>query len=252
MTGYVGLKSRGATNYMNVARRVAIFLSTEPLKLRFTMANKTVIKRTTTQTLSEILQTNYPSESILLYYEMLDISIVELETKIFFKVYWLGAAVKEEEVIDIHLPKTAKVNQIFQIIVTKLALKRSSKIRLYGVLHCKIQKEYDINDPIDEIQDNVTLYAEKIPQDEIELGAKDKVIQVYHFTKKPLSTHGVPFKFVIKTGEPFSRIKIRLKSRLGMNEKDFSKVKVAVVQALSFAKPQYIDDGIYPFFNFLL
>ncbi|CAG8740288.1 749_t:CDS:2, partial [Dentiscutata erythropus] len=181
---------------------------------------------------------------ILLYYEMLDISIVELETKKFFKVYWLGTTVKEEDVIDICLPKTAIVNQIFQIIINKLALKHTSRIRLYDVLRYKIQKEYDINDPIDEIEENITLYAEEIPQDEIKLGTKDKVIRVFHFAKEPLCAHGIPFKFVIKAGEPFSMTKLRLKLRLGMNEKDFTKVKVAVIQELSYAKPQYIDDNV--------
>ncbi|CAG8800658.1 15911_t:CDS:2, partial [Cetraspora pellucida] len=83
--------------YDEVAKRVAAFLNTDPLKLRFTTAHptsgicKTVIKRVTNQTLSEMLQTTYlPNSANLLYYEMLDISIVELETKKFFKVYWLG------------------------------------------------------------------------------------------------------------------------------------------------------------------
>ncbi|KAF0434881.1 cysteine proteinase [Gigaspora margarita] len=235
--------------YDDVIKHVATFLNTDPLKLRFTTlhqtsdANNIVIKRDTTQTLSEILQIDYLPESILLFYEILDISIVELETNKSFKVYWLGAVVKEEEVVNISLPKTALVNEIFQIIIKKLALKPNSKIRLYDVLHCKIRKEYDINDPIDKIPENMTLYAEEIPQDEIELGANDKVIQVYHFTKEPLYTHGIPFKFVIKAGEPFSTIKLRLKLRLGINE-DFSKVKVVVVQSLSNAKPQYIDDNV--------
>ncbi|CAG8604518.1 507_t:CDS:10, partial [Dentiscutata heterogama] len=236
--------------FMMVANRVAIFLNTDPLKLRFSTAHqtsnahKTVIKRTTTQTLSEMLQTTNPTGSVLLYYEMLDISIVELETKKFFKVYWLGTTVKEEDVIDICLPKTAIVNQIFQIIINKLALKHTSRIRLYDVLRHKLQKEYDISDPIDEIEENMTLYAEEIPQDEIKLGTKDKVIRVFHFAKEPLCAHGIPFKFVIKAGEPFSMTKLRLKLRLGMNEKDFSKVKVAVMQDLSYAKPQYIDDNV--------
>ncbi|CAG8491651.1 11949_t:CDS:10 [Dentiscutata heterogama] len=200
---------------------------------------------TTTQTLSEMLQTTYSSKSVeLLYYEMLDINIVELESKKFFKVYWLGTAVKEEDMIDICLPKTAIVNEIFKIIINKLALRPTIKLRLYDVLHCKIQKEYDINDPIDMIQENLTLYAEEISQDEIELGANDKVIQIYHFIKKPLRTHGIPFKFVIKADEPFSKTMLRLKLRLGMNEKDFSKVKGVVVQTQSFAKFQYIDDNV--------
>ncbi|CAG8737552.1 19364_t:CDS:10, partial [Gigaspora margarita] len=241
--------------YDDVSKRVAAHLSTDPLKLRFTTAHpttghtKNVIKRSTNQTLQEILQTSYPPNSAnLLYYEMLDISIVELETKKFFKVFWLGKTIKEEEVIDVRLPKTAIINEILEAILQKLSLSvPTSRIRLYEVLHCKIHKEYDYNDPIDKIQEQPTLYAEEIPQEELEKSSNEKVVQVYHFTKEPIRSHGVPFRFVIKADEPFSATKLRLQSRLGMNEKDFSKVKVAIVQALSYAKPQYIEDD-----NFVL
>jgi len=78
-------------------------LNIDPLKLRFTTADSSsgtpnnVIKRTTTQTLSEMLQTAYLTpQAHVLFYEMLEISIVELETKKFIKISWLGNTVKEK------------------------------------------------------------------------------------------------------------------------------------------------------------
>ena len=75
----------------------------DPLRLRFTTVHslsstpKNVVKRTTTQTLFEILQVSYlTSPAYILLYETLDVSIVELETKKFFKVSWLGNTVKEK------------------------------------------------------------------------------------------------------------------------------------------------------------
>jgi len=38
-----------------------------------------------------------------LYYEMLDVSIIELETKRFLKVVWLGTSAKEEVRIFVHV-----------------------------------------------------------------------------------------------------------------------------------------------------
>ena len=82
----------------------------DPLKLRFTTAHsssntpKNVIKRTTVQTLMEILQISHLAPpNYILFYEMLTISIVELETKKFFKVTWLGSTVKEEVYWRYHL-----------------------------------------------------------------------------------------------------------------------------------------------------
>ncbi|CAG8810588.1 23117_t:CDS:1, partial [Dentiscutata erythropus] len=67
-----------------VAKRVAAHLSTDPFKLQFTTAHpitgkhRNVIERTTSQILSEILSLLYLSNSVnLLYYEVLDISIVD-------------------------------------------------------------------------------------------------------------------------------------------------------------------------------
>ncbi|CAG8548591.1 11917_t:CDS:10 [Cetraspora pellucida] len=236
--------------YDDVAKRVAAFLNIDPLKLQFTTAlspsgsYKTVIKRVNNQTLSEMLNLIYHPTMTFLYYEMLDISIIELETKKFFKVYWSGRTVKEEEVIDVCLPKTAMINEVLRVIVQKLALQKPThRIRLYDALNFKIQNEYSIDDPIDKIQENMTLYAEEIPQDETELRANDKIIQAFHFTKETFYAHGIPFKFVIKAGEPFSATKLRLQLRLGMNENDFLRVKVAIIQPVSYAKPQYIEDN---------
>jgi hypothetical protein len=70
------------------------------LKLRFSTAisifgaPKKIIKRTTTQTLSEILQTKYFIPPYFLIYEMLDVSIMELETKKFLSIAWLGSTIK--------------------------------------------------------------------------------------------------------------------------------------------------------------
>ncbi|CAG8765128.1 19034_t:CDS:10, partial [Racocetra persica] len=221
---------------------VAIFLNMDPLKLRFTTAHptsgayKATIKSTTTQTLLEMLQaTNLSSSKNFLYYETLDISIIELETEVYFKVHWLGTTIKE---------KTVTINELLKVIVQKLAIpKPTHRIRLYDVLHCKIQNEYNFNDPVDKIQENLTLYAEEIPQDEIELRANDKIIQAFHFTKEPLRTHGIPFKFVLKACELFSTTKLRLRLRLGMSEIEFSKVKFAIIPAVPYAKPQYIEDN---------
>ncbi|RIA93959.1 ubiquitin carboxyl-terminal hydrolase 5 [Glomus cerebriforme] len=230
-----------------VAGAVATHLNTDPLKLRFTTAHsssgtpKSVIKRTTTQTLSEMLQTAYLTPSAhILFYEMLDISIVELETKRFFKVTWLGNTVKEEKILDIRLQKNAVVGEIMEEILKEVTL--SSPIRLFEVHNYKIQKEYTGNEPIERIQEFVTLYAEEIPQDEQRADQNDRIIQVYHFTKDPMRAHGIPFKFVIKNGENLSNTKTRLQHRLGMSEKDFSRVRIAIVPGTSYAKPEYLED----------
>ncbi|CAG8655599.1 12786_t:CDS:2, partial [Racocetra fulgida] len=141
--------------------------------------------------------------------------------------------IKEEEVIDVILPKTALVDEILEVILQKLSLPWPTyRIRLYDVINYQIINEYESTDQLDTVQENLRkLYAEEIPQDEINLNTNDSVVKVFHFTEEPLSTHGVPFKFVIKT--------VRLRMRLGMNENDFQRIQIAIVA--SGEEPHYID-----------
>ncbi|GES75615.1 cysteine proteinase [Rhizophagus clarus] len=238
--------------YDMVAKAVAAHLSIDPLKLRFTSmfsttdVPKSVIKRTTTQTLLEMLQPAYSPPAYVnygFYYEVLDTSIADLETKNFFQVFWIGNMIKEKEVIDIRLQNNAVISELMKEILKKITLSSpSSRIRLFEVYHNKIQKDYVGNEPIGSIQESATLYAEEVPLDEIVINQFDRMIQVCHFTQDPICLHGIPFKFVIKNGEKFADTKIRLRHRLGMNEKDFSKIKIAIIPGTLYAKPEYFDD----------
>ncbi|CAB4397754.1 unnamed protein product [Rhizophagus irregularis] len=233
--------------YDQVVGEVATHLNTDPLKLQFTTAHltsgtpKSIIKRTTTQTLSEMLQTGYLSPSAyVLFYEMLKTNIVELEMKKFIQVYWLGKTVKDEA-INLHLPKDAIVNDIIEeIFIKKAPSSPNAKIILYEVINNKIQKEYKGIESINEIQEFMMLYAEEISQDEL---LNNNTLQVYHFTKDPLNTHGTPFKFFIKNDEVFADTKIRLQIRLGMNKEEFAKIRIAIVSDVMYKKPEYLNDG---------
>ncbi|CAB4475303.1 unnamed protein product [Rhizophagus irregularis] len=230
--------------YDQVAGEVATHLNTDPLKLQFTTAHstsgtpKSIIKRTTTQTLSEMLQTGYlPPSVYVLFYEMLK---TELETKKFIQVYWLGKTVKDVEAINLHLPKDAIVNDIIEeIFIKKAPSSPNAKIILYEVINNKIQREYKGIESINEIQEFMMLYAEEIYQDEL---LNNNTLQAYHFTKDPLNTHGTPFKFFIKNDEVFADTKIRLQLRLGMNKEEFAKIRIAIVSDVMYKKPEYLND----------
>jgi ubiquitin carboxyl-terminal hydrolase 7 len=87
-----------------MAHRVGDYLKHDPLKLRFTSSHpqtsapKAIVKRALNQSVADITQTNYYSAqpNVIVYYELLDISIIELETKKSLKVVWTGRNNKEE------------------------------------------------------------------------------------------------------------------------------------------------------------
>ena len=86
-----------------MSTRVGEYLTYDQTKLRFTgvgstgQAKNTAIKRTLSMNVAEMVQPNYATTpSTVLYYELLDISLQELETKKTVKVTWMGAHNKEE------------------------------------------------------------------------------------------------------------------------------------------------------------
>jgi ubiquitin carboxyl-terminal hydrolase 7 len=97
-----------------MAARVGDYLKQDPLKIRFTSSNpqnsqpKSIIKRALNQSVADITGTNYYSAhpNVIVYYELLDISIVELETKKSLKVIWTGVHNKEE--VGVVLPRRGR------------------------------------------------------------------------------------------------------------------------------------------------
>jgi len=177
---------------------------------------------------------------------------VELETKRSLKVIWTGIHNKEESTHTFLLPKTSMVHELADHLAKQVTMSTngqgSSKIRVFEVSKDgKTQKEFTGSEMIGNIPDPVELYAEEIPWEELEADDADKVISVFHFSKEVQRTHGVPFKFVVKPGERFADTKKRLQARIGASDKDFSRYRFALIQAVTFKQPSYIedDDTIY-------
>ena len=107
----------------------------------------------------------------------------------------------------------------------------------------KVYKELREDQNVLAINEYATLYAEKIPAEELNLEAEDRVISTFSFDREPNRTHGIPFKFVVKGGELFSETKKRLSARTQIKGKNFEKIKFAVVPRASFSNPKYLEDG---------
>ncbi|KAH6918657.1 ubiquitin carboxyl-terminal hydrolase 5 [Coprinopsis sp. MPI-PUGE-AT-0042] len=239
-------------NYDMMAQKVGEYLRHDPIKLRFTTTHasngsaKAILKRSLNQSIAEIMAPNYisPTTTVILY-EKLDVSIVELETKRSLKVTWTGINNKEENSYPFLLPKTSAVHELADHLSkqVKLSENGTGKIRIFEISKDgRLQKEFTGSEMIGNIPDPVELYAEEIPQEELEADDADKVIGVFHFSKELTRAHGVPFRFVVKRGEKFADTKKRLQTRLGVAEKEFSKYRFALIQASTFKQPSYVKD----------
>jgi hypothetical protein len=86
-----------------MAAKVGDYLKHDPLKLRFTTCNaqtgapKTTVRRSPSHAVAELIQPGYQQPPMnTLFYELLEISLVELETKKNVRITWMGVHNKEE------------------------------------------------------------------------------------------------------------------------------------------------------------
>ncbi|KAB5596509.1 Ubiquitin carboxyl-terminal hydrolase [Ceratobasidium theobromae] len=229
-------------NYDTLAAKVGEHLRHDAIKLRFTTSSNTgqprqVLKRALNQTIAEILQPSYGTAPIpILFYEMLEVSIVELETKRNLKA-----------TVSFLLPKTSMVHDLCEQLSkheqVKLTPGESSKIRVFEVTKDgKHQREFNANEMLGNLPET-DIYAEEITTEELSAGENDKIISVFHFTKEPARTHGVPFKFVVKPGEKFVDTKKRLQKRMAVSDKDITKYKFSLIQSALFKQPAAIEEN---------
>jgi ubiquitin carboxyl-terminal hydrolase 7 len=93
--------------------------------------------------------------------------------------------------------RSGTVSDILVALQQKLEL-GDEAIRVAEINAGKQYKELRDDQNISTLNDYATLCAEKIPAEELNLEAEDRVITVFSFDREPNRTHGIPFKFVVK------------------------------------------------------
>jgi len=243
-------------SYDQIAGKVGDALDVDPTHLRFTTINatsgkpKAIVKRGQSQNLQTILNPPYSTFSNnnqrndSLYFEVLDMSLSELDTKKLIKVNWVSEGVTKVDVYDILVAKSGCVEDVISALIKKAQLddeETGGRIKLYEVHSHKIHKELTRDYLVNSISDYVSVMAQRFPEDDL-ADETSEFIPAFHFQGEPSKSHGNPFKFRLIPREPFSETKKRLEKRTGMKGKNFEKIKFAVVKRSSYSKPQYITD----------
>ncbi|KAG5583202.1 hypothetical protein H5410_053829 [Solanum commersonii] len=169
---------------------------------------------------------HYNQISDILYYEVLDIPLPELQCLKTLKVAFHHSTKDEIEILNVRLPKQSTVGDVLNEIKSKI---------------------FPLSEKIENINDQYwTLRAEEIPEEEKNLGPHDRLIHVYHFTKETpqnqmqVQNFGEPFFLVIHEGETLAEIKVRIQKKLQVSDEEFSKWKFAF---LSLGRPEYLQDS---------
>ncbi|KAK4765694.1 hypothetical protein SAY86_026784 [Trapa natans] len=239
-------------NYDDVVERVATHLCLDdPSKIRLTPHNcysqqpkPQPIKYRGVERLADML-VHYNQTSDILYYEVLDIPLPELQGLKTLKVAFHHATKDEVVIHTIRLPKNSTVGDVINDLKTKVELSHpNTELRLLEVFYHKIYKIFPLNEKIENINDQYwTLRAEEIPEEEKDLGPHDRLIHVYHFMKdqaqNQVQNFGEPFFLVIHEGETLTEIKVRIQKKLQVPDEEFAKWKFAF---LSMGRPDYLEE----------
>jgi len=232
-------------------------LDVDPTHIRFWSINsstgnpKAPIKRMPNQTLQNMVSPSYATfggtntRTDSLYFEVLEISLAELDTKKSLKVSWISEGITKEEQFDILVPKTGNVDDIVSSLIKKAQLEDEEKggpIRVYEIHSNKLHKELPRNHPVKDITEYIPIMLERIPEEDLAPPNGSQYIYAFHFQGEPTKVHGIPFKFLIVQDELFSETKKRLEKRTGIKGKNLEKIKFAIVKRSAYTKPIYLND----------
>ncbi|KAF3770974.1 cysteine proteinase [Cryphonectria parasitica EP155] len=242
--------------YDQLAEKVGAALEADPTHLRFytvnaaTAAPRVAIKRlSTNQTLQSILTPsgystlNQGHRNDALYFEVLDMSLAELDTKKNIKITWLSEGITKEEPLDILVAKNGIIEDVISGVVKKAQIPdeaEAGKIRVFEVNNHKIFREMSREYPVISINEYTGLVAERMLEEEADATDKD-FINCFHFQNEPNRAHGMPFRFLLVKDEKFSDTKKRLEKRTGLKGKSFEKIKFALVRR-PYSKVHYLQD----------
>lgn len=186
------------------------FLDVPGTHLRFTTMNphtgapRQAIKRNANQLLSQILQPSYHNyiSTTGLFYEVLDLPLSELETKKVLKVTWLPDGINTSETYDLLVPKNGQIQDLKEVLQKKLELddEAMTNVRIFEAHTGRLLKVLTNDYGVLGIADYVDIFAEKIPEDEMNFEDGDRFVHAFHFHKEPVKVHtrGIPFRFVVK------------------------------------------------------
>jgi ubiquitin carboxyl-terminal hydrolase 7 len=136
----------------------------------------------------------------MLFFEVMDMSLSELETRKALRISWVTEGLTKEEVFEVLVSKSGMIADLIMELKKKLRTDTipTAHIKVYAYQSGKIAKELGLDYPVASVQDYLHLFAEVAPEDELNATEADKFIWGFHYDKDPAKVHGIPFKFYLK------------------------------------------------------
>ncbi|RKP39160.1 hypothetical protein BJ085DRAFT_13200, partial [Dimargaris cristalligena] len=234
--------------YDSVAESLAERIGCDPRKIRLITPNAAsdvrglvrgpqgmlnVVKRTPNMTLSEMTRTwDYvptPTQGVSLLYEVLPVTLEELESQRAYSVNWIqGGNIRNLVTFDVVVAQTATVGELEAKILTKYI--EHFHIHASGVSGDEDGATGSIEEDVDEeageeMEEVVDSAVSQVPF---------VLVPVSLFDRELNRCHGTPFFLLVRAGESTDKTKARLQRRLGAGDKEFHKMKLVAMLPVQF------------------
>lgn len=105
-----------------------------------------------------------------------------------------------QQIVEVLVPRDGTISDLLSGLQKKVNLDEDTirEVRIYETHAGKIYRDFPGDTKIAGINEFVTLYAERMPEEEINMGEGERTINAYNFDRDLNRPHGVPFKFVLK------------------------------------------------------
>ena len=116
----------------------------------------------------------------ILYYEVLDMPLPELERLKSFRVGFHGADTKRVDTVNVRVPIDANISDMLRELRNKLGSKvnEHKKLRFFETYQSRIYKIWPGSKNLNDINDAYWVYrAEEVPEDELEFGDSETILQ---------------------------------------------------------------------------
>lgn len=168
-------------SYITIANSLAAQLKVEASKIRFTSSHpityqpRDIIHYKPGTRLEEMTTLPKPQDyaqfvsfdnvnAPVLYYEVMDVDVADLESKRSIDVNIIGPTLRKETKVTALVSRAGSVQQLLDQIISKgkMDIKDPSKIRLYEAFDGKVTKEFSLDQTVDNVacEKSAVVYAE--------------------------------------------------------------------------------------------
>jgi len=230
--------------YDEVAMAVAKHIKLDDaMKLRFYIGNRNdYIERKDDIKLNQLTNdARFSPNTNVIYYEIQDIAITEMEVKKFVNVKFLNKHHQEQKTYRLLVYKNGTVGDLLNLLKQSMKVENIGKLRLYTTSNGRIEYVYSDEMDINTLNSySQEIYVEEISEDQLNTPVED-CVQVVHFKNDISNYHSVPFLLKLNEGEKFIDFKKKIQKSIGMHDKEFAKVKICVIPPNN-GTPQYFDE----------